>query len=41
VKTALSMMGLIDDEFRLPLVRMSGANREKLRKTMKACGIFK
>jgi len=41
VKTALSMMGLIDDEFRLPLVRLSGANREKLRKTMKACGVLK
>jgi len=41
VKTALSMMGLIEDEFRLPLVRMSGANREKLRKTMKACGVLK
>src|SRR6185436_15430813 len=33
VKTALSMMGLIEDEFRLPLVRMSGANRAQLRKT--------
>jgi 4-hydroxy-tetrahydrodipicolinate synthase len=41
VKAALAMMGLIEDEFRLPLVRMSGANREKLRKTMKACGVLK
>jgi 4-hydroxy-tetrahydrodipicolinate synthase len=41
VKAALAMMGLIEDEFRLPLVPMSGANREKLRKTMKACGVLK
>ena len=41
VKAALAMMGLIEDEFRLPLVRMSGANQEKLRKTMKACGVLK
>jgi 4-hydroxy-tetrahydrodipicolinate synthase len=41
VKGALAMMGLIQDEFRLPLVPISGASREKLRKTMKACGIMK
>jgi len=41
VKAALAMMGLIDEEYRLPLVRMSSANREKLRKTMKACGVLK
>ena len=41
VKAALAMMGLIEEEYRLPLVKMSGANREKLRKTLKACGVLK
>ena len=41
VKAALAMMGLIEEEYRLPLVRMAEANREKLRATLKACGILK
>jgi 4-hydroxy-tetrahydrodipicolinate synthase len=41
VKAALAMMGLIEEEYRLPLVPMGAANREKLRKTLKACGILK
>jgi 4-hydroxy-tetrahydrodipicolinate synthase len=41
VKAALAMMGLIAEEYRLPLVKMSVANREKLRKTLKTCGILK
>jgi 4-hydroxy-tetrahydrodipicolinate synthase len=41
VKAALAMMGLIEEEYRLPLVAMSAANRDKLRATMKACGILK
>src|SRR5436190_7474440 len=41
VKAALAMMGLIEDEFRLPLVPMSTTNREKLRKTMRVCGVLK
>jgi 4-hydroxy-tetrahydrodipicolinate synthase len=41
VKAALAMMGLIEDEFRLPLVPINAGNREKLRKTMKACGVLK
>jgi len=41
VKAALAMMGLLEEDFRLPLVRISAASREKLRKTMKACGILK
>ena len=41
VKAALAMMGLIQDEFRLPLVPISASSREKLRKTMKACGVLK
>jgi 4-hydroxy-tetrahydrodipicolinate synthase len=36
VKAALAMMGMIEEEYRLPLVPMSAANREKLRATMKA-----
>ncbi|TAK95395.1 MAG: 4-hydroxy-tetrahydrodipicolinate synthase, partial [Verrucomicrobia bacterium] len=41
VKAALAMMGMMEDEMRLPLVPISAASREKLRKTMKACGILK
>jgi 4-hydroxy-tetrahydrodipicolinate synthase len=41
VKAALSMMGLMEDELRLPLVPISAASREKLRRTMKACGVLK
>jgi len=41
VKAALAMMGLIAEEYRLPLVPMGAANRLKLRTTMKACGILK
>jgi 4-hydroxy-tetrahydrodipicolinate synthase len=41
VKAALAMMGLITEEYRLPLVPMNPANRAKLRGTMKAYGILK
>jgi 4-hydroxy-tetrahydrodipicolinate synthase len=41
VKAALAMMGLIAEEYRLPLVPMSPANRAKLRATLKACGVLK
>ena len=41
VKAALAMMGMIEEEYRLPLVPMSTANRAKLRATLKACGILK
>jgi 4-hydroxy-tetrahydrodipicolinate synthase len=41
VKAALSMMGMMEDEFRLPLVPVSAASREKLRRTLKACGVLK
>ena len=34
VKTALAMMGRIQEEFRLPLCEMSSANKEKLRKVL-------
>ena len=41
VKAALAMMGVITEEYRLPLVKMSDANRAKLKATIKACGILK
>jgi 4-hydroxy-tetrahydrodipicolinate synthase len=41
VKAALAMMGQIEEEYRLPLVRMSAKNREKLRATLNACGVLK
>jgi 4-hydroxy-tetrahydrodipicolinate synthase len=34
VKTALAMMGKIQEEFRLPLCEMSSANKDKLRKVL-------
>lgn len=41
VKAALAMMGQVEEEYRLPLVPMSSANHEILRKTMKACGVLR
>jgi 4-hydroxy-tetrahydrodipicolinate synthase len=41
VKAALAMIGVINEEYRLPLVPMGAENREELRKTLKACGILK
>lgn len=41
VKTALAMMGHVDEEFRLPLVKMNAKNREVLRRTLKICGVLK
>jgi 4-hydroxy-tetrahydrodipicolinate synthase len=41
VKAALAMMGLIAEEYRLPLVPMSATNRAKLRATLKVCGVLK
>jgi 4-hydroxy-tetrahydrodipicolinate synthase len=40
VKAALSMMGLIEDNYRLPLVRMAPANREKLAKVVESVGLL-
>lgn len=40
VKTALAIMGKIQEEFRLPLVKMGEANRKKLQKTLSGCGII-
>jgi 4-hydroxy-tetrahydrodipicolinate synthase len=41
VKAALAMLGLMAEEYRLPLVPMSTVNRAKLRATLKACGVLK
>jgi 4-hydroxy-tetrahydrodipicolinate synthase len=41
VKAALAMLGLIQEEYRLPLVPLAAANRAKLQATLKACGILK
>ncbi len=39
VKTAVSLMGMAEEEFRLPLVRMSAENRARLKEALKAFGI--
>ena len=41
VKAALAMLGVCEEEYRLPLVPMSPKNREVLRATLKACGVLK
>ena len=40
VKAALAMLGIGQEEYRLPLTPMSTRNREVLRATLKACGIL-
>jgi 4-hydroxy-tetrahydrodipicolinate synthase len=40
VKAALAMMGMIEEEYRLPLVKMAEKNREVLRDTLKATGVL-
>ncbi len=39
VKTAMAMMGLIEERFRLPLVEMTPGNKEKLRKIISNLGL--
>ncbi|OGP32199.1 MAG: 4-hydroxy-tetrahydrodipicolinate synthase [Deltaproteobacteria bacterium GWC2_42_11] len=39
-KTALAMMGMIKEEFRLPLVKMGKNNREKLKGVLKDYGLI-
>lgn len=41
VKTALALMGLIKEEFRLPLVPMSAKNRAVLKSTLLQCGVLR
>lgn len=40
VKTALALMGKIEQEFRLPLCEMSEANRARLAETLKSYGLI-
>lgn len=40
VKAALAMMGQIEEEYRLPLVRMGAKNRATLQQTLKRCGLL-
>ena len=37
VKAAMAMLGMIEEEYRLPLCPLSDVNREKLRKTVSEC----
>ena len=41
VKAALALMGRMEEEYRLPLVPMSAANKAVLQKTLKAVGVLK
>ena len=41
VKAALAMLGELEEEYRLPLVRLSEASRAKLKATLKAAGVLK
>lgn len=41
VKAALAMMGLIQEEYRLPLVPMNPKNRQVLQATLQACGVLR
>jgi 4-hydroxy-tetrahydrodipicolinate synthase len=40
VKAALAMMGLIEEEFRLPLVPMAAKNKAVLQATLVQCGVL-
>jgi 4-hydroxy-tetrahydrodipicolinate synthase len=41
IKAALAMLGEIEEEYRLPLVRMGARNREALKITLQECGVLK
>jgi 4-hydroxy-tetrahydrodipicolinate synthase len=40
IKAAMAMLGLIEEEYRLPLVPMNPKNRDILKATLKACGLL-
>ena len=40
-KAALAMLGRCAEEYRLPLCKMSAANRAQLARTLKDCGVLK
>jgi 4-hydroxy-tetrahydrodipicolinate synthase len=41
IKAALAMLGVMDEEYRLPLVKMNNKNREMLRQTLANAGVLK
>src|SRR5262249_48346627 len=41
INEAMAMAGMLEPEFRLPMCRMSDANREKLRAILKPYGLIK
>jgi len=41
IKEAMAMAGMLEPEFRLPMCRMSDANRETLRGVLKPYGLVK
>jgi len=40
IKAALAMLGLIEEEYRLPLVPMNPKNRQTLKATLRTCGVL-
>lgn len=40
VKAALALKGMMQEEYRLPLVKMQSKNREILRQTLQTCGVL-
>jgi 4-hydroxy-tetrahydrodipicolinate synthase len=40
VKAAVAMMGLIEENYRLPLVRITSANRDKVAKVVEELGLL-
>ena len=41
VKAALAMIGMCEEEYRLPLTSLGPKNRETLKSTLKTCGVLK
>jgi 4-hydroxy-tetrahydrodipicolinate synthase len=41
VKAALAMKGIVEEEYRLPLVPMQAENRERLEQTLASCGVLR
>jgi 4-hydroxy-tetrahydrodipicolinate synthase len=41
VKAALAMLGMIEEEYRLPLVPMNAKNRAVLKQTLRGCGLLR
>lgn len=41
VKAALALLGLMEEDLRLPLVPLSAASRARLRETLRTCGVLK